>query len=110
MNPYIIPGIPGIDVMCANEWGIPRERLYHRTRKREVVEARQMAMYLHVTRERSSYATAAGHYGLDHATAIHAVKTVRALMAVDKEFKRKANGVIDKLQVLDNAVEYENNS
>lgn len=101
MNPYAIPGIAGIDAMCAQEWGIDREQLYTRTRERKVVEARQMAMYLRVTRERSSYAAAGKPYDRDHATAIHAVRTVRDLMKTDKVFRDKARRVIDTLEEMD---------
>ena len=101
MNPYAIPGIAGIDAMCAQEWGIDREQLYTRTRERQVVEARQMAMYLRVTRERSSYAAAGQPYDRDHATAIHAVRTVRNLMSTDKAFRDKARRVIGTLEEMD---------
>ena len=101
MNPYAIPGIAGIDAMCAQEWGIDREQLYTRTRERQVAEARQMAMYLRVTRERSSYAAAGQPYDRDHATAIHAVRTVRNLMSTDKAFRAKAQRVIYTLDEMD---------
>lgn len=101
MNPYAIPGIAGIDAMCAQEWGIDREQLYTRTRERQVAEARQMAMYLRVTRERSSYAAAGQPYDRDHATAIHAVRTVRNLMSTDKAFRDKARRVIGTLEEMD---------
>ena len=101
MNPYAIPGIAGIDAICAQEWGIDREQLYTRTRERQVVEARQMAMYLRVTRERSSYAAAGQPYDRDHATAIHAVRTVRNLMSTDKAFRYKAQRVIGTLEEMD---------
>ena len=101
MNPYAIPGIAGIDAMCAQAWGIDREQLYTRTRERQVVEARQMAMYLRVTRERSSYAAAGQPYDRDHATAIHAVRTVRNLMSTDKAFRDKARRVIGTLEEMD---------
>lgn len=101
MNPYAIPGIAGIDAMCAQEWGIDREQLYTRTRERQVVEARQMAMYLRVTRERSSYAAAGQPYDRNHATAIHAVRTVRNLMSTDKAFRDKARRVIVTLEEMD---------
>lgn len=101
MNPYAIPGIAGIDALCAQEWQIPLDRLYTRTRERKVVEARQMAMYLRVTRERSSYAAAGKPYDRDHATAIHAVRTVRDLMKTDKAFMEKARRVIDTLEEMD---------
>lgn len=97
------------DIIC-HEFFVTYDDLHRRTRLRHIVEARQMAMYVRRKIFNLSLHQSANDFGLNHATAIHAVKTVRELMAMDKEFKRKASGVIGKLQVLDNAFEYENNS
>lgn len=75
------------------------ETLVLRSRKREVVVARQIAMYL--TKKHTSMALAGigsmlGRY--DHATVLHACKTIEGQMQVDKELQ-KSLGEIEKLLV-----------
>jgi chromosomal replication initiator protein len=59
-----------------------------KTRKREVVQARQIAMFFAKNYTKSSLATIGAHCGgKDHATVLHACKTVNNLMETDKRFK-----------------------
>lgn len=79
---------------------IDQDMLHSRSRKREIVQARQLAMYL--SREMtnaslSSIGTQIG--GKDHATVLHAIKTVRDLMEIDRgmrqyvtDLQKKING------------------
>ncbi len=69
--------------------------LKSKTRKREVVQARQIAMYFSKQMTKSSLATIGMHCGgKDHATVLHACKTVNNLMDTDKRFR----GYIDDLK------------
>ena len=62
--------------------------LKSKTRKREVVQARQIAMYFAKSMTKSSLATIGMHCGgKDHATVLHACRTVGNLMETDKRFK-----------------------
>jgi len=45
-----------------------------------------------------SLATAAGYFGKDHATAIHARKTVYALYDTDKDFRKKFDNYRQKIK------------
>ena len=64
------------------------EMLKSKTRKREVVQARQIAMYFAKSLTKSSLATIGMHCGgKDHATVLHACRTVGNLMETDKRFK-----------------------
>jgi chromosomal replication initiator protein len=64
------------------------ENLKSKTRKREVVQARQIAMYFSKQMTKSSLATIGMHCGgKDHATVLHACKTVNNLMDTDKRFR-----------------------
>jgi hypothetical protein len=59
-----------------------------KTRKREVVQARQIAMYFAKSMTKSSLATIGMHCGgKDHATVLHACRTVTNLSETDKQFK-----------------------
>ena len=64
------------------------ELLKSKTRKREVVQARQIAMFFSKKLTKSSLANIGAHCGgKDHATVLHACKTVNNLMDTDKTFR-----------------------
>ncbi|MBL7883339.1 MAG: chromosomal replication initiator protein DnaA, partial [Bacteroidia bacterium] len=74
-------------VVC-DYFDLPIELLKSKTRKREVVQARQIAMYFAKSMTKSSLATIGLHCGgKDHATVLHACRTVNNLMDTDKRFK-----------------------
>lgn len=62
--------------------------VYLRTRKREVVQTRQICMALSKLKTKKSLTFVGRHYGnFDHATTIHSIKTVRNLLDTNKEFR-----------------------
>ncbi|MFI3292869.1 MAG: chromosomal replication initiator protein DnaA [Rikenellaceae bacterium] len=76
-----------IDDVCTN-MSIPKDRLLSKERKREVVQARQVAMYLakqHTQAPLASIGLAIG--GRNHATVLHACKAVSNMMEMDKNFR-----------------------
>lgn len=74
-------------VVC-DYFEMPIDHLKSKTRKREVVQARQIAMYFSKQLTKSSLATIGMHCGgKDHATVLHACKTVNNLMDTDKRFR-----------------------
>ena len=77
-----------IQKFVANFYGIDIDLLKSKTRKREVVQARQIAMYFAKSMTKSSLATIGLHCGgKDHATVLHACRTVNNLMDTDKRFR-----------------------
>ena len=74
------------------------ETLKSKTRKREVVQARQIAMFFSKRLTKSSLATIGMHCGgKDHATVLHACRTVNNLADTDKSFKRYIEDLDKKL-------------
>jgi chromosomal replication initiator protein len=74
-------------VVC-DYFNLPVELMKSKTRKREVVQARQIAMFFAKSLTKSSLATIGMQCGgKDHATVLHACKTVNNLMETDKRFK-----------------------
>ncbi|MBC7862073.1 MAG: chromosomal replication initiator protein DnaA, partial [Bacteroidia bacterium] len=74
-------------VVC-DYFDLPIELMKSKTRKREVVQARQIAMYFAKNMTKSSLATIGLHCGgKDHATVLHACRTVNNLMDTDKRFR-----------------------
>ena len=69
-------------------FSLPMEVLKSKTRKREVVQARQISMFFSKKLTKSSLANIGAHCGgKDHATVLHACRTVSNLSETDKQFK-----------------------
>jgi chromosomal replication initiation ATPase DnaA len=77
---------------------IPIDLMNSNTRKREIVLARQMAMFFSKNFTKSSLSTIGNDIGgKDHATVLHACKTVNNLMDTDKLFKLKIDEIYTNL-------------
>lgn len=76
-----------INVIC-EYFSLPIEQLSLNTRKHQVVQARQVAMYLSKKYSNSSLAAIGQQCGnKDHATVHHACKTVSDRLETDKQFR-----------------------
>ncbi|MBR5777053.1 MAG: chromosomal replication initiator protein DnaA [Bacteroidales bacterium] len=74
-------------VIC-DYFNLPIESIQSHTRKREIVQARQLAMYFAKKMTKSSLAIIGLQCGnKDHATVLHACKTVTNLVETDKQFR-----------------------
>ncbi|MGO3707858.1 MAG: chromosomal replication initiator protein DnaA [Mesonia hippocampi] len=74
------------------------EVLQSKTRKRHIVQARQLAMYFAKKLTKASLASIGSQIGKrDHATVLHACKTVNNLSATDKQFKKYVEDLNKKL-------------
>ncbi|MBQ9864162.1 MAG: chromosomal replication initiator protein DnaA [Bacteroidales bacterium] len=74
-------------VVC-DYFNIPIDSIQSRTRKREIVQARQLTMYFAKKLTKSSLAIIGLQCGnKDHATVLHACKTVANLAETDKQFR-----------------------
>jgi chromosomal replication initiator protein len=86
-------------VVC-NYYNIGLEQLQSKTRKREIVQARQVAMFFSKTLTKSSLATIGSQIGgKDHATVLHACKTVNNLIETDKRFRLQVDEIEKKLKM-----------
>ncbi len=76
------------------------ELLKSKTRKREIVQARQISMYFAKQLTKSSLANIGANCGgKDHATVLHAFKTVNNLMETDKRFKGFIEDIEKKISI-----------
>jgi len=74
-------------VVC-DYFDMPLEAIQSKTRKREIVQARQLAMFFSKKLTKASLATIGLHCGnKDHATVLHACRTVNNLIETDKQFR-----------------------
>ena len=68
---------------------LPPEQMLSKTRKREIVQARQIAMYLSRNLTKNSLASIGSQIGgKDHATVLHACNTVCDLIDTDRSFRQ----------------------
>jgi len=86
-------------VVC-DYFGLPMEVIHSKTRKREIVQARQLAMYFAKKLTKSSLATIGLHCGnKDHATVLHACRTVNNLIETDKQFRNYVEEIDKKINL-----------
>ncbi len=84
-------------VVC-DYFNIPIETMKSKTRKREIVQCRQLAMYFSKQMTKNSLAMIGKYCGnKDHATVLHACKTVNNLSDTDKRFKGYISDIEKKL-------------
>ena len=73
-------------------YDIPEDLLRAKTRKQEVVNARQVAMYLSKELTNSSLKTIGLHFGgRDHSTVIHSCQAVQDRLKSDSGFKQNVD-------------------
>lgn len=76
------------------------DQLKDKTRKKEIVMARQMAMYFSKEYTSLSLKSIGYHFGgRDHSTVIHAVQTVNDLNDTDSKFKKSLDELRKKLKM-----------
>ena len=86
-------------VVC-DYFDLPIELLKSKTRKREIVQARQISMYFAKKMTKSSLANIGLHCGgKDHATVLHACRTVNNLSETDKHFRKYLEDLEKKLAI-----------
>ena len=77
-----------IEKTVCDYFNMPINLINSKTRKREIVQARQIAMYFAKSLTKKSLATIGAKIGgKDHATVLHACKTVNNLIDTDKRFQ-----------------------
>ncbi|MEY4111199.1 MAG: hypothetical protein RLZZ46_1555, partial [Bacteroidota bacterium] len=90
-----------IQKVVSDYFDLPIELLKSKTRKREVVQARQIAMYFSKNLTKASLANIGLHCGgKDHATVLHACRTVNNLMETDKRFKQYIEDLEKRISVI----------
>lgn len=89
-----------IQKIVCDYFGIPVDRISSKTRKREVVQARQLAMYFSKKLTKSSLASIGLQCGnKDHATVLHACRTVNNLIETDKKYKNNVDELEKKIKI-----------
>ncbi len=86
------------DTVC-EYFSLSVDAISTKSRKREVVQARQIAMYLSKQLTKNSLSSIGFTIGQrDHATVLHACKIVNDLMDIDKNFRTSVKEIEEKLK------------
>ena len=89
-----------IQKLVCEYFEVPVELLKSQTRKREIVQARQITMFLAKAFTKNSLKTIGEHFGgRDHTTVIHSCQTVKDLMDTDTLFKESVIELQQKVQL-----------
>lgn len=92
--------IDTIQKMVCDYFDVPYDKLLQKTRKREIVQARQITMFLSKSFTKNSLKTIGEHFGgRDHTTVIHSCQTVKDLMDTDNLFKESVLELQHKVQL-----------
>lgn len=84
--------VESIQALVAEFFGVTKEMLAGKTRKRQIVIARQLSMFLaKKLTDASLKAIGASFGGRDHSTVIHSCKAVQDLLDTDTIFKQTAD-------------------
>lgn len=89
-----------IQKFVSNYFDVSIELLKAKTRKREIVVARQVGMYLTKEFTNMSLKSIGYHYGgRDHTTVIHAISTVNDMMDTDQKFYSMMDELLKKVKM-----------
>lgn len=93
-------GIDFIQKTVAEYYSVPLENMKAKTRKKEMVMARQVAMYFAKEYTNHSLKSIGFHFGgRDHSTVIHAVQTVNDIMETDARFRVSVEELTKRLKM-----------
>jgi len=93
-------GIDIITKITCEFLNVEENKVRDKTRKQEVVLARQLSMYLSKELTKSSLKTIGLHFGgRDHSTVIHACSAIDLLLQSDKSFKENVLSIKNKIEL-----------
>ena len=91
--------IPYIQDVVCSYFGVEKEHLVSKSRKREYTLPRQLSMYFAKELTNSTFKKIGKETGgRDHATVMHACDTIRDLSNIDREIKKYVKDLSDKIK------------
>lgn len=89
-----------IQKLVCDFYNIPVEAVKSKTRKREIVQARQIAMFFAKDLTKASLKNIGMYFGgRDHSTVIHAYQTVNDLMETDKKYRQDVEEIEKRIKI-----------
>lgn len=101
VNVYALPGISISDdriiESVAKVYDISQKKLLLPTRKRNITEPRQIAIFLIIVIGRKGTSYIENTYSFDHSTANYSIKTVKSLYQVSQQYRKVFSAIFDDL-------------
>jgi chromosomal replication initiator protein len=95
-----IISIEFIQKITSEHFGFPDDLMRAKTRKKEISQGRQIAMFLCKKLTDSSLKTIGLHFGgRDHSTVIHAINTTEEMISQDAKLKDTINIIKNKIEI-----------
>lgn len=94
ISPYALPGRSSIPSAICEAYGIGAPRLFMKTKKREVAEARFVYYLLMLMSTKMTLKEAGMTFGHGHCTVVHAVKMCQNLYKTNKSFRQRIERII----------------
>lgn len=92
--------IEDIQTIVSEHFDFPEDMLRAKTRKKEIVYARQLAMFLSKKMTKNSLKTIGLHFGgRDHSTVIHAMQTIEKDSHTDNQLKEDLDNLKKKIEM-----------
>jgi chromosomal replication initiator protein len=89
-----------IQKLVSDYFGVSVDLMKSKTRKREIVQARQISMYFAKQLTQASLKNIGMYFGgRDHSTVIHACQTVNDLIDTDKKFKSDVDELSKRIKI-----------
>lgn len=89
-----------IQKLVCDFYGISVDQVKSKTRKREIVQARQISMFFAKDLTKASLKNIGMHFGgRDHSTVIHACQTVNDLIETDKKFRGDVEEISKRIKI-----------
>jgi len=92
-RPLTTLSIDRVQKLVCEFFGIDQDRLQQKTKKREVVAVRQIAMYFCRELDYTHKAIGLQFGGRDHSTVVHAVKSVNDLIETDPNYRNRVDEI-----------------
>ncbi len=89
-----------IQKLVCDYFSVSVDQVKSKTRKREIVQARQISMFFAKDLTKASLKSIGNYFGgRDHSTVIHACQTVNDLMETDKKFRNDVEEISKRIKV-----------
>ncbi len=92
-RPHATLSIDRVQKLVCEFFGIDQHRLHEKTKKREIVQVRQLAMYLCRELDYTHKAIGLQFGGRDHSTVVHAIKSVNNLIETDAHYQNRVEEI-----------------
>jgi len=98
-RPHAILSIDRVQKLVCEFFGIDQHRLHEKTKKREIVQVRQLAMYFCRELDYTHKSIGLQFGGRDHSTVVHAIKSVNNLIETDTNYQNRVEEIRRKVHL-----------